>query len=197
MKKSVLLTAAILVLGSSFGFAQGLWQVYHRVGPAMFTNAIAYGYADGQLAGANYYCGLYAGPDAGSLQPVAAGDGLPRLFSPTGNAVLWGNFDVPSPAGQTPVIQFRAWPAMFQTYEQALVADPMLPVGASAIMEAIPGNAIIEFPINAGRLWITSVPEPSVIAFLACGALLRVRKSAVAYSSPAHPRCSGSATTPL
>jgi hypothetical protein len=75
-----------------------------------------------------------------------------------------------APVGTPILVQFRAWPAEFKSYEEAVAAStPSPPVGMSAIWQAIPDNMIVEFPIQTGTLWLTPVPEPSVLGLLALG----------------------------
>lgn len=173
---SVAFAAGILAACSSFG--QGVGYVYHGVGPVMFTNVAGLGYPDGSLAGTNFYCGVYAGTDAGSLEPVfTVASSLRRLLDPNGMTVLSGNIPLPLPAGTPVVMQFRVWSSQFDTYELA-IASGMLspPVGVSALWTPIPSGVIIELPIQTGPLWLTSVPEPSVAALLGLGGMAMVRR---------------------
>ena len=165
MKVTVLLMAAGFVLiGQGRVCAQSTGRVYHSVGPAVFTNAAAWGYADGQLAGSNFLCGVYAGTEVNSLSPCFGPPGsyLKRPFMAAGWAWLWGTLVVDAPAGTPILVQFRAWPAEFGTYEEALATGvPSPPVGVSGIVPAIPENLIVEFPIQMGLLWLSPVVSAS------------------------------------
>lgn len=167
----VAFAAAILAAGNLFG--QGVGYVYHGVGPVMFTNVAALGYPDGSLAGTNFYCGVYAGTDAGSLEPVfTTASGLRRLLGSNGMTVLSGDIPLALPAGTPVVMQFRVWPSEFGTYELAIASGmPSSPVGVSALWAPIPSGVIIELPIQTGPLWLTSVPEPSAVGLLALGGM--------------------------
>ena len=161
-------------------FAQGPAYVYHGVGPVMFTNAGAFGYADGSLAGTNFYCGVYAGTDANSLLPQfgAAVGGLKHSLSPSGRTVLSGPLTLTAPPGSSVVFQLRVWPSQFDTYELALGSSlPSPPVGVSSLWPAIPSNIIVEFPIQTGPIWLTPIPEPSPLDLLAlAGAAIYARR---------------------
>jgi hypothetical protein len=156
----------------------------------MFTNAAAFGFADGSLAGTNFCCGVYAGTDAGSLLPqfgAALGD-LKHSLSPSGRTVLSGPLTFIAPPGESVVFQLRVWPSQFDTYEQALSSSlPSPPVGVSGLWQAIPSNVIIELPIQTGPMWLTPIPEPSPLGLLAlAGAsscVLRFLASGLASSS--------------
>ncbi len=169
--KSLLLPLATFILSVLTSQAQG-YHLYHLIGPAMFTNSTSFGYADGQLAGADYRCGVYAGTDVDFMQPVFIQNlsTLTSLFSSSGTVALTGSFTL---AATTNVwVQFRAWPAICPTYETAIVNQPPAPVGLSDLYPAIPSNVIIEFPIQVGPLWLQMIPEPSPCSLCAMGLLL-------------------------
>lgn len=178
MKTLVLVAFAATTLAACSLLAQSVGYVYHSVGPVMFTNSAALGYPDGSLADTNFYCGVYAGTDAGSLEPVFTGAiSLRRLLGSNGMTVLSGNIPLSLPVGTPVVIQFRVWPSQFDTYELALSSGlPSPPVGVSGLWTAIPSGVIIELPIQTGALWLSSVPEPSAAALLALGGMAMVRR---------------------
>lgn len=165
MKVTILLMLAGLVLvGNGRTCAQCAGRVYHAVGPAAFTNAAAWGYADGERAGSNFLCGVYAGTEANALVPCFGPPGsyLKRPFTTAGLAWLWGSFVVDAPTGTPILIQFRAWPAEFDTYEEALASGvPSPPVGVSEIVPAIPNNVIVELPIQIALPWLSPVVATS------------------------------------
>jgi hypothetical protein len=146
----------------------------------MFTNAAVFGYADGSLAGTNFYCGVYAGADVNSLLPQfgTAHSGLKQALSPSGRAVLSGPLTLAAPPGSSVVFQLRVWPSQFDTYEQALGSSlPSPPVGVSSLWPAIPSNIIVEFPIQTGPMWLTPIPEPSPLGLqVLAGASIYARR---------------------
>ena len=151
MRIPVLFAIAASLIGSGDASGQGGGYVYHGIGPAIFTNAAAWGYADGQLAGTNYSCGVYAGTSADSLTPCF-GDQNSHLkgnLSTSSQALLSGSLPLVVPSGDSILVQFRVWPAEFATYEQTLASgQPSPPVGVSTISQAIPNviqrNAYLE-----------------------------------------------------
>lgn len=158
---SFLLAASVLLAGIGRVGGQSTGQVYHAVGPAMFTNAAAWGYPDGFLAGSNFLCGVYAGTASNALAPSFAYDHLEVPFSATGAAWLWGGVVVDA-APETPVLlQFRSWPAEFGSYEAAVAwSNPSPPVGMSEIFPALGVNEIWEFPIATGLVWLSPLVAP-------------------------------------
>jgi len=165
-----LLAASTLFAGSVF--AQRAGYVYHSVGPAMFTNATSLGYADGQPVVTNFYCGVYAGPDATVLVPAFAGpDGFLRRCSAGGGAFFSGSLTVTVPSGESLLVQFRVWPALYESYEQALArGGGEVLAGVSAILPAIPPDLMVELPIRTGPIWVSVVPEPAMLPLAAGGA---------------------------
>ncbi len=181
MKPTILfMAAAFVAVGSGKLCAQGDGRVYHVVGPALFTNAAAWGYADGEVVAGNFVCGVYAGVDTKALAPCFGPPGsyLKRPFSAGGYAYLWGTLLAGAPPGRQVLIQFRAWPEEFGTYEEAVAsAAASPPVGVSQVLPAIPSNLIIELPIQTGPMWVspvapTSEPLPPLICTLAPGSVV-------------------------
>ena len=181
IRGTLLLVAAGLIFdGNGSARAQVSGQVYHSVGPAVFTNAAAWGYADGQLAGTNFVCGVYAGMDANELTPAFnLPDGhLKDAFSSRGYVWLWGSVNATVPPWATILLQFRAWPAEFGTYEEAVASGvPSPPVGVSEVVPALPGGVIMEFPIQTALPWLspvmpTNAPLPSLTCTLALGSVM-------------------------
>ena len=119
----------------------------------------------GYWPGATTYAELYAGTVSNALTP---GFGPPRGWGPlkvpflaTGRAFLWGSVVVDAPAEAPLLLQFRAWPAGFPSYEAAVASgDPSPPVGVSEIVPAIPPNVIYEFFIPAGPVWLSPLVAP-------------------------------------
>jgi hypothetical protein len=167
IKVTILLLAVGLMFdGKGRAWAQHTGQVYHAVGPAMFTNAAAWGYADGELVRSNFLCGVYAGADTNALKPCfeLPGRYLKRPFTATGtgHVVLWGSVVVDAPAMLPLLLQFRAWPAEFGNYEEAVASGvPSPPVGVSEIVPAIPNGWIVEVPIEIGPLWVAPLGQAS------------------------------------
>ena len=161
MRMSIsLLAASVLLVGTGRVGAQCTGQVYHAVGPAMFTNAATWGCPDGLLAGSNFVCGVYAGTLNQALEPCfgQTGGDLKRPFLPSGRAFLWGY-----PVADAPpvLLQFRAWPAAFGSYEEAVAwSNPSPPVGVSEIVLAIPDRWIVEEPIETGPVWLSPLVAP-------------------------------------
>ncbi len=156
--KAILLPMALFVSMIGSRCLAQVGQVYHRVGPVMFTNSAAFGYPDGSIAGTNFYCGVYAGTNAASLRACLSG-GLRQMLSTNGEAVLFGQIHLAAPTNSPLLIQFRVWPAPFGTYEQALASSlPSPPVGVSGVIAAIPPNVIYEFPLEVGPVWLSPVP---------------------------------------
>ena len=161
MRMSILLLAAsVLLVGTGSVGAQCTGEVYHAVGPAMFTNAAAWGCPDGLLAGSNFVCGVYAGTLNQALEPCFGqpGGDLKRPLLPSGRAFLRGY----SVADAPPVLlQFRAWPAAFGSYEEAMAwSNPSPPVGVSKIVLAIPDHWILEEEIETGPVWLSPLVVP-------------------------------------
>jgi len=181
MKSSCRFLVALFCGVAASMFAQYPSYVYHGVGPVRFTNAAAFGYPDGSLAGTNFYCGVYAGTDASSLLPQfgVAPSGLKHSISPSGWTAMSGSLTFTAPPGASVVFQLRVWPAQFDTYEQALSSSiPSPPVGVSSLWEAIAPEVIVELPIQTGPMWLTPIPEPSPLDLLAlAGAATYVRRS--------------------
>ena len=161
MRMSIsLLAASVLLVGTGRVGAQCTGQVYHAVGPAMFTNAAAWGCPDGLIAGSNFVCGVYAGTLNQALEPCfgQTGGDLKRPFLPSGRAFLWGY-----PVADAPpvLLQFRAWPGAFGSYEEAVAwSNPSPPVGVSEIVLAIPDRWILEEPIETGPVWLSPLVAP-------------------------------------
>jgi hypothetical protein len=87
-------------------------------------------------AGSAYLAQLYAGPDAGSLQPVGAAVG----FSSPGRFNAGTRIIVSVPAGEVATVQVKAWESVYgATYEQALAADGKH--GTSAVFTVTTGGA--------------------------------------------------------
>jgi len=153
---SIILLAGICRVGG-----QSTGQVYHAVGPAMFTNAAAWAYPDGLLAGSNFVCGVYAGTVSNALAPSYDTGHLEVPFSDTGAAWLWGGVVVDGAPGTPVLLQFRAWPAEFGSYEAAVAwSNPSPPVGMSEIFPALGVNVFLEFPIATGLMWLSPVLAP-------------------------------------
>jgi hypothetical protein len=174
MKLPILFLATLMLMGQGRADAQTSDRLYHVVGPAMFTNAAAWGYADGQVAGAEFMCGVYAGTEISLLAPCfdSPSGSLKHPFGATGRAMFSGSIVLEAPADTPVLVQFRAWPAEFGSYEEAVASSsPSPPVGMSAIVTAIPDRVIVEFPIQMGALWLSPVPEPSGLGLLALGGL--------------------------
>ena len=154
------LAASVLLVGTGRVGGQSTGQVYHLVGPAMFTNAAALGFPDGQLAGTDFVCGVYAGTLNQALQPSfgKTGGNLKQQLTTSGRALLWGSVVADAP----PVLlQFRAWPAAFGSYEEAAAwSNPSPPVGFSDIVEALPDRWIIEVPVPIGPVWLSPLVAP-------------------------------------
>lgn len=167
LMKATLCLAALMVWAVT-ATPQG-YLVYHSVGPATFTNSAALGYADGRRAGADYRCGVYAGADPGSMMPVFLQQPgtLSSVFSASGYAFLSGTYTT-LPAGSA-YVQFRAWPAAYATFEEALLNQPDAPMGLSRYFGPLNTNVIIEFPIQTGTLWLQPIPEPAVGLLLLAG----------------------------
>jgi hypothetical protein len=126
----------------------------------MFTNAVAWGYPDGLLAVSNFVCGVYAGTlnqalEASFGQPAGY---LRRPLTASGVAWLWGSVVAHAP----PVLlQFRAWPSAFGSYEEAVAwSNPSPPVGVSEIVQAIPDGVIVEMPVKVGPVWLSPRVAP-------------------------------------
>jgi hypothetical protein len=154
------LAASVLLVGIGRLGGQSTGQVYHVVGPAMFTNATAWGYPDGSLAASNFSCGVYAATLNQAPQPWFGPPGgyLKQPFLPSGRSLLWGSVVVDA----SPVLlQFRAWPAAFGSYEEAVAwSNPSPPVGISEIVEAIPDRWILEMPVPTGPVWLSPLVMP-------------------------------------
>jgi hypothetical protein len=137
---------------------QSTGQVYHAVGPAMFTNAAVWGYPDGLLAGSNFLCGVYAGTASNDLTPCFGspdGNLKEHFWLGFGRAWLWGNVVVDAPVEKPLVLQFRAWPAEFGSYEAAVAwSNPSPPVGTSEIVPALEYGWIYEVFWEAGPVWL-------------------------------------------
>lgn len=175
MRITVLFALAASLIGSGDVSGQGGGYVYHGVGPVIFTNAAAWGYADGQLAGTNFSCGVYAGTSADSLMPCFGNQNnqLKGNLSTSGQVVFWGTLPLVVPSGDSILVQFRVWPAEYATYEQALAfSQPSPPVGVSAISQAIPDGWIVELPIQVGTVWVSPVPEPSAAGLVVLSGLV-------------------------
>ena len=147
------LAASVLLVATGRGVGQVTGQVYHAVGPAMFTNATVWGYPNGLLAGSNFVCGVYVGTLNQALKPGFGqpGGSLKRPLNAS-QARLWGLVVADAP----PVLlQFRVWPAAFGSYEEAVAwSNPSPPVGESEIVLALPLNEIVEFPVQTGPMWL-------------------------------------------
>jgi len=154
------LAVSVLLVGAARCVGQSTGQVYHVVGPAMFTNATVSGYPNGLLAGSDFVCGVYVGTTNQTLKPSFGQPGghLKELLNASGRAWLWGFVVADAP----PVLlQFRVWPAAFVSYEEAVAwSNPSPPVGASEIIPALPSNGIFEFPVQTGPVWLSPVVAP-------------------------------------
>ena len=172
MERAVLHLAVALILGDWQATAQSSGLVFHRVGPVTFTNSTAFGYADGQLASTNFYCGLYAGTDADSLGPYFIGAPSFRQRLGTFFTTFYGNIALVGPTNSPIFLQFRIWPSDFGTYEEARAfGTPTPPVGVTGISLAIPPDIIVEFPVGMGQIWLEPIPEPSAVSLLLLGSM--------------------------
>ena len=126
----------------------------------MFTNATAWGYPDGLLAGSNFVCGVYAGTLGQPLKPWFDHPGgyFKQPLTAFGGAWLSGLVVADAPPV---VLQFKVWPAAFGSYEEAVAwSSPSAPVGATQIVPALDYYTIYEFPIHMGPLWLSPVIAP-------------------------------------
>jgi len=169
----LLLASTVLLVGIGMVGGQSTGQVYHAVGPAMFTNAAVWGYPDGLLAGSNFLCGVYAGTASNDLTPCFGspdGNLKEHFWLGFGRAWLWGNVVVDAPVEKPLVLQFRAWPAEFGSYEAAVAwSNPSPPVGTSEIVPALEYGWIYEVFWEAGPVWLSPLVAPGgVHGPLAC-----------------------------
>jgi hypothetical protein len=159
----LILAASVLLVGTGRVGGQSMGHVYHLVGPAMFTNAAAVGFPDWQLAGSNFMCGVYAGTLSNALAPYSGlpGSHLQQAFAANGLALMSGSVVMNAPPETPVLLQFRAWPAGFGSYEEAVAwSNPSPPVGLSEIVLAIPGILILNLPIDVGPVWLSPLASP-------------------------------------
>jgi hypothetical protein len=172
MKTTLAILLATGCAASCFG--QGL--VYFSNHSAFVTTADRLVRAPGgmPLANTDFVAQLYFGPDASSLQPVAA---VPSHFMPisTSSPGLWfGGIRTLSgfPAGSTATLQVRVWNiSLYPTFEQAVTAGgvygqslPFLYTVPAAPLP--PPQAFYMDNFRGFQL----VPEPSSVALLLIGA---------------------------
>jgi len=176
MKYALATLCAVLVTASSF--AQGTVAFSNKKGTVDAPVFIGTTGTGAKAEGAGYVAQLYAGADANSLAPIGAA--VP--FRTGAGAGYWNpapdaGRTIPTVApGGTATIKVVAWnTAAGATYEQALAAGQ---AGSSSVFTVVTGGAgsppglptdlvgLTSFAISAG-----AVPEPSVLALGAIGAL--------------------------
>ncbi|MBI3882269.1 MAG: hypothetical protein HY301_19705 [Verrucomicrobia bacterium] len=168
------------------GFAQGTITAKNFAsgggpgGSTTFVNAPITNWNGVLALGSGFFAQIYAGSNAGALNPV----GIPIAFS----AVIGGTFNggslaIPGfPIGSTPTMVVRAWDNQGGSITNYFDVTGEIARGESAPFTAVAlGDALTPgtIPVLQGMNGFMMVPEPSVITLASLGGLgllLRLRR---------------------